>query len=145
MDGIVRMRGDRYLLVRRKGDRAAGKLALPGGFVDFHERCIPAVGREVTEETGLEIPPEGWELVGIHEYGHNNMALVYAATWAGDDPPRPAHDHPEVAELVYLRAGELDDREAEFAYDHHMILRDHVVGSRPGLRWSRPEGSSGGD
>ncbi len=133
VDGIIRMSRDRYLLVRRKGGRAEGKLALPGGFVDLDERCIPAVTREVEEETGLAVPPDAWELVGIYEYGQNNMALVYAATWASDDPPQPPPDHPEVAELVYLRADALDARAAELAYDHHLILRNYLAGVRPGL------------
>ena len=144
VDGIVRMTGDRYLLVRRKGARAAGRLALPGGFVDLREHCMPAVRREVEEETGLDIPLEAWELVAIYEYGQNNMALVYAATWAGGDPPQPAADHPEVAELVYVRAQDLAGMEPAFAYDHHLILRNHVLGNRPGLRWSEPDGSSAG-
>jgi ADP-ribose pyrophosphatase YjhB (NUDIX family) len=138
VDGIVRVTGDRYLLVRRKGGRAAGQLALPGGFVDLHERCLPAIGREVEEEAGIAIPLEEWELVGIYEYGQNNMALVYAATWAGDDPPPPPGDHPEVAEVECLRAEELDDRRAELAYDHHLVLTNHVAGRRPGLRGSEP-------
>jgi len=145
VDGIVQMRGDRFVLVRRKGGRAAGQLALPGGFVDLRERCIPAVKREVEEETGLAVPLEEWELVGIYEYGQNNMALVYVATWAGDDPPQPARDHPEVAEVVCLAAEELDGRKAELAYDHHLILRNHIAGNRPGLRSLGPDESSGGN
>jgi ADP-ribose pyrophosphatase YjhB (NUDIX family) len=139
VDGIVRMTGDRYLLVRRKGGRATGLLALPGGFVDLDEQCIPAVRREVEEETGLEIPLEEWELSGIYEYGQNNMALVYAAAWEGDDPPQPAGDHPEVAELVYLRPDELDDRRSEFAYDHCEMLANHLAGRRKGLRWAEAD------
>jgi ADP-ribose pyrophosphatase YjhB (NUDIX family) len=135
VDAIVKMSGDRVLLVRRKGGRAAGQLALPGGFVDFHERCLPAVKREVEEEAGLAIPLAEWELVGIYEYGQNNMALVYAATWAGDDPPQPAGDHPEVAERVCLRAEEIDERRSELAYDHHEMLANHAAGRRQGLRW----------
>jgi ADP-ribose pyrophosphatase YjhB (NUDIX family) len=136
VDAIVTMPGDRHLLVRRKGGRAEGMLALPGGFVDLDERCLPAVKREVEEEAGLEIPLEAWELSGIYEYGQNNMALVYAALWAGYDPPQPAADHPEVAEVVCLRAEELDERRAELAYDHYEMLANHLAGKRVGLRWS---------
>jgi len=136
VDGIVRMSGDRYLLVRRRGGRAGGQLALPGGFVDLEERCIPAVVRETEEEAGLAISPEAWELVGIYEYGQSNMALVYAAVWEGDDPPQPPPDDPEVEEVVYVRAEDLDARASELAYDHHLILRNYLAGVRPGMRWT---------
>lgn len=135
VDAIVRVSGDRFVLVRRKGGRAEGKLALPGGFVDLDERCIPAVAREVEEEAGIAVSLEAWELVGIYEYGQNNMAMVYAAEWAGDDPPQPGPDHPEVAEVVCLRPDEIDERRAELAYDHGQMLADYLAGRRRGLRW----------
>lgn len=51
--GLVRD-GDRVLLTRLARSLHAGRWTLPGGGVDFGERPVDAVVREVYEETGLD-------------------------------------------------------------------------------------------
>src|SRR5215813_12854269 len=55
---VVLVPVDRGLLVvRRNIEPGFGKLALPGGYVDFLESWQQAGAREVFEETGLRLAP----------------------------------------------------------------------------------------
>lgn len=45
----------RVLFGRRGGDPERGKWALPSGYIEFDEDFITAAGREVAEETGLQV------------------------------------------------------------------------------------------
>jgi 8-oxo-dGTP diphosphatase len=48
------------LLIRRTKQPRMGEWSLPGGKVEFGEALVPALRREIREETGLEI-----EIVGL--------------------------------------------------------------------------------
>lgn len=55
VDAVVVQSGH-VLLVERKANPGQGLLALPGGFVDQHERLADACLRELREETRLKVP-----------------------------------------------------------------------------------------
>jgi 8-oxo-dGTP pyrophosphatase MutT (NUDIX family) len=61
VDAVVTDKNGSVLLIQRRHNPGAGKLALPGGFLDFGkkgtvERSSKAALRELAEETGLILP-----------------------------------------------------------------------------------------
>jgi 8-oxo-dGTP diphosphatase len=118
VDGIVLVDG-KLVCVRRGREPFKGRLALPGGFVEYGETVEEAVMREVREETGLETRVV--RLVGVYS-----------------DPARDPRGHTVGVVFVLepaggkLRAG--DDAAAvvlvdpenppPLAFDHSRIIAD---------------------
>jgi len=65
--GVVLVRDDKILLVKRGSPPAIGKWSLPGGVIEPGERIDEAARRELWEETGLRARPLGvlWLLNNI--------------------------------------------------------------------------------
>ena len=72
--GIMILRNNKILMLKRKGSHGSGEWNLPGGHLEFGETISNCVIREVFEETGLKIqvfqPVTTW-------FGHfNNLPLL---------------------------------------------------------------------
>lgn len=92
--GVVCLKGDEVLLIRRGTPPRVGEWSLPGGRLEPGERLAVAALRELREETGVEA-----ELIGLvdvvdglfPEAGRHYVLIDYAARWvageavAGDD------------------------------------------------------------
>jgi 8-oxo-dGTP diphosphatase len=120
VDGVLVVAG-KLLLVRRGREPEKGKLALPGGIVEYGERTEEAVVRELEEETGLKT--KTIRLLGVYSdpgrdpRGHfitvaYELAQVGGRLRAGDD----------AAEAVFLPIEETP----RLAFDHSDIVKDFL-------------------
>ncbi len=87
--GVVCLRGDAVLLIRRGKPPRLGEWSLPGGRIEPGERAIEAALREVREETGVEARIT--RLVDVvdglfPEAGRHYVLIDYAAEWVAGEP-----------------------------------------------------------
>jgi len=105
--GVVCLRGDEVMLIRRGAPPRAGEWSLPGGRIEWGERAADAALRELKEETGCEGEISGLIDVvdGVMEDRHY-VLIDYAVRWTAGEP-RAGGDaadarfftHAEVAQL----------------------------------------------
>jgi 8-oxo-dGTP diphosphatase len=95
--GVVCLRGDEVLLIRRAAAPLEGHWSLPGGRIEWGERAADAALRELKEETGCDA-----ELIGLIDVVDGLMnrsaaaegeppwahyiLIDYAARWTAGEP-----------------------------------------------------------
>lgn len=87
--GVVCLRGDEVLLIRRGRPPRQGQWSLPGGRIEPGERVVDAALRELREETGVEA-----EITGLLDVvdgifaseGRHYVLIDYAARWLSGEP-----------------------------------------------------------
>jgi 8-oxo-dGTP diphosphatase len=87
--GVVCLRGDAVLLIRRRNPPRQGEWSLPGGRVESGERAVDAALRELREETGVEAEITGLLDVvdGVFaDAGRHYVLIDYAARWLTGEP-----------------------------------------------------------
>jgi len=94
--GAVIMNGDRVLLVRRAFEPKKDGWSLPSGFMEFGERQIDGLAREVQEETGLAM--RSGTLLSVEDASddprtHSLLISFIVNEWHGE--PRPGDDASE--------------------------------------------------
>ena len=133
------------LLVERGADPFAGRLALPGGYVDIDEDLEPAARRELAEETGLEAPSVLEQLAAYGRPGRDprgrtiTVAYLAVSTHTGDLAGEPSDDPVGGSDAAHAAWYDVDEmlRSADrLAFDHRQILAD--AADRAG--WRMPNG-----
>ena len=87
--GIVCLRGEEVLLIRRGTPPRLGEWSLPGGRIEAGERAVDAALRELREETGVEAEITGLIDVvdGLFPEAARHYVLIdYAARWVSGEP-----------------------------------------------------------
>ena len=91
--GVVVVRGDEVLLVRRKRGPSEGLWAVPGGSVELGETLATAAEREVLEETGIVVragrPVHAFDAIERDDEGRvrfHYLVVDVAAEWISGEP-----------------------------------------------------------
>jgi ADP-ribose pyrophosphatase YjhB (NUDIX family) len=106
----------RLLLIRREKDPSAGKLGVPGGFIDFGESAEDGLRREVREEVGVEIDRLRFLVSFPNAYPYRDVTypvvdLYFTAVAVNPDAARPLD---AVLDVEWRFPHEIPDEEVAF-------------------------------
>ncbi len=133
VDAVV-VRSGHILTVRRKGNPGKGLIALPGGFLNQHEKTQDGAIRELKEETAIKLSKEDLEksIKDQRVFDHPERSLrgrtithVFLFDLkAGPLPQVKGSDDADKA--WWMSLSEFATREAEFFEDHFHIISHFV-------------------
>jgi 8-oxo-dGTP diphosphatase len=110
----------RILLIQRGNPPFKGQWALPGGFVDEGETVLTAAGRELREETGVEV--SGLKLLGVYDTPGRDprgwsVSVVFHLTVASELEAIGGDDAGDARWFA-------SDVLPSLAFDHQLIVED---------------------
>jgi len=122
------------LVVKRKGMPGKGMIALPGGFIQQHERIKDGVIRELKEETGIRVPTDQLRSYVVDQgvFDHPDRSLrgrmiTHAFLIRLPDGTLPAVKGDDDAERAWwMPLGDLYLQEDRFFEDHVHVVNYFV-------------------
>ncbi len=123
----------RCLLIRRAKDPAAGKFAVPGGFIDIGETAEAGLRREVLEEVGIGFAGLGYLGSWTNEYHYAEVTypvvdLIFAAVAVN---PEAAQALDGVAGLEWRTPDDIDPADLAFPSLKSALAVLRWVGNSP--------------
>ena len=128
---IIVEHGNKIVLIRRKKEPHKGKLALPGGFVEYEETVEDAAIRETKEETKLDV--ELTDILGIYSdpkrdpRKHTISSVFITKPIKGN-----VKGSDDASEALWIDVKSIDFK--NLAFDHSKILKDY-------LEWKKNKGT----
>jgi 8-oxo-dGTP diphosphatase len=121
VDGILRGKNGKIILIRRIGETYRGYWAIPGGAVEMNETVEEALIREMREETGVTVTPT--DILGVFSAVARDprgrvISTVFICTYQGT--PNSGSDAGEIRICTVEEALTL-----ELAFDHNQILKSY--------------------
>jgi len=130
--GVV-IRDGKVLLARHTYGGGAGKLIIPGGYVDLGETPQAALVREFREETGVEVAPQ--EIIGIR-FNMHDWYIAFRAEYVSGEA---RSDHNENSEVIWMDVPEALTRDDVPELTKKLI--ESAVSGREGLSLHEYNGS----
>ncbi len=127
--GVVCLRNDEVLLVRRASGMRQGEWSIPGGKVEYGETVRAAAQRELREETGVDA-----ELLALLDVvdaiqparqthtGHHYVLVNFAARWRAGEP----HPGDDAAAAEFVTITEALKR-LEWSETRRVVIAAHNV------------------
>ncbi|MFX0050790.1 MAG: NUDIX domain-containing protein [Candidatus Hodarchaeota archaeon] len=121
VDGILRGKNGKIILIRRISETYKGYWAIPGGAVEMNETVEEALIREMREETGVTVKPT--DILGVFSAVDRDprgrvISTVFVCTYQGT--PNSGSDAGEIKICTLEEALGL-----ELAFDHNQILKSY--------------------
>ena len=103
------VRSRRSLFVHRNGSRtwAPNCWDAPGGHIERGESDFDALAREMLEELGVLVTPDGARLVGRLTGADYDARVFVVETWSGEPENRAPEEHDDLAWFDEVQASRL--------------------------------------
>lgn len=117
--GAILTRNENILLTKRSVDPFRDFWCIPGGKIEYGEKAMDAVQREVMEETGLKFKPEFMFYMDeiIHSVNWHSLALVFSGQASGKEKTSE-----EVSEFKWISPREA--LKVGLAYKHNDMIKE---------------------